>query len=133
MESFAQLHGYFMYSAKPLFVPGSRLAISFVKIKIDVNFKNLFGINFFPQILMCWKNNNKMVLIFTYPRSQLLQNRSSLGMPFCLPFSGKNLSKSPCAKIYRNLITNSVTNHVPNRPRRHKCVKSFIARQGINS
>ena len=35
-----------MHSVKPLFVSESLLAISFLNIKIDVNFKNLFGVNF---------------------------------------------------------------------------------------
>ena len=39
----------FMYSAKPLFVSGSLLAIRFLNIKFDVNSKNLFGINSFPK------------------------------------------------------------------------------------
>ena len=52
MRSFFVIIITIMYSAKPLFVSASLLAIRFLNIKIDVNFKNLFGINFFSNFYM---------------------------------------------------------------------------------
>ena len=88
VESLAQLHGYFyVYCAKPLFVSGSLLAIRFLNIKIDVNLKNLFGINIFLKFLYAGQIITKWYSSSTQPKSQLLQILGSLGIPFCLPSS----------------------------------------------
>ena len=77
----------FMYSAKPLFVSRSLLAISFLKIKIDLNFKNLFSMNFFLKFSNAGQIITKWYSSATHPKSQLYQSVSSLGMPFCLSSS----------------------------------------------
>ena len=83
-----KLHGYRYVKCQTFIcVQIFALYISFLKIYIDVNFKNLFGMNFFLKFSYAGQMITKWYSSSTHPKSQLLPGLSSLCMPFCLPSS----------------------------------------------